>query len=310
VSDLGAGGADGSSTLEAARGEGAPPTERASEGGEAPSGGWLRRHLKPIVLLLVAVVSGLGALILFPKDSQVSASGTGLTTIIVSAQFAPFDLSVDLSPYRGGTGTKVFVSVADATKPASLASVAFVVPASEVGSCEVQQGCEPLTAGLDAEFESVSAPRLESLNNQPYQYEETADMTLPRVGYAERTDHEFASALLPVVQVNEVAGTNATTPLAENSETVNVTPAISYKMVIDDPDRYSWVGGTPPLVHGNVAQWSFTQTPNSPTLLTGVALSVQDLDNKLIFVAGALLGIAGGALVGAIQEAIKSGPRS
>ena len=43
---------------------------------------------------------------------------------------------------------------------------------------------------------------------------------------------------------------------------------------------------------------------SSSSVETGISLATQDRDNKLIFVAGALLGIAGGALIGAIQEII------
>ena len=47
-------------------------------------------------------------------------------------------------------------------------------------------------------------------------------------------------------------------------------------------------------------------TSVSPTFYSGVDLEVQDQNSTFTFLAGALLGIAGGALVGAIQEAVRA----
>ena len=80
----------------------------------------------------------------------------------------------------------------------------------------------------------------------------------------------------------------------------------SINMQIPNPDRYTWTSGTAPIDTGSYVGWHFTSTPGAAQANNGISLSAQDSATKLIFVAGALLGIAGGALVGAIQEAVKS----
>jgi hypothetical protein len=68
---------------------------------------------------------------------------------------------------------------------------------------------------------------------------------------------------------------------------------------------YSWPNGLVPQIAGDLATWqTTTNAVVASTSVDAFALGAQNRDDLLILSAGALLGIAGGALVGAIQELI------
>jgi hypothetical protein len=89
-------------------------------------------------------------------------------------------------------------------------------------------------------------------------------------------------------------------------------PHVSIYYILSDA-AYDWTGGPSPQFtralssdpsHGVETDWELHKKDlGNPISVNGQDNSAATQDNLLIFVAGALVGIAGGALVGAIQEA-------
>jgi hypothetical protein len=124
-------------------------------------------------------------------------------------------------------------------------------------------------------------------------YEKSVRFILRGVGDNESQNEEFVAALLPNLEfINSQSVNN---PGMENVQTV-------ISLSIPHADKYNWTSGTPPAFAGTLASWDFLTSPTTTTTESGVSLSVQDRNTKLVFISGALLGVAGGALVGAVQE--------
>jgi hypothetical protein len=103
----------------------------------------------------------------------------------------------------------------------------------------------------------------------------------------------------------EANGVNAETWIPEFTITApsvfELTPPISVKYDITDVTGYDWSGG--PSLNGHY--WSLMPDQvTSPIALTGTNSSAASRDSLLTFVSGVVLGISGGALVGAIQETV------
>jgi hypothetical protein len=130
-----------------------------------------------------------------------------------------------------------------------------------------------------------------------FYYESLLPTILPNVAYSEESNSEYIGATLPVLQFRLSNDFNIAT-----LESVRAVVT----MEVSNASDYSWTSGPAPSIAGNQAVWSINSPALTESVASGVSLPVQDEDTKLIFVAGALLGIAGGALVGAIQEALPS----
>ena len=103
----------------------------------------------------------------------------------------------------------------------------------------------------------------------------------------------------------EANGVSAETWIPEFTITApsvfDLTPPISVKYDIPDVAGYDWSGG--PSLTGNYWMLMPNQV-TSPIALTGTNSSGASRDSLLTFVSGIVLGISGGALVGAIQETV------
>ena len=127
-------------------------------------------------------------------------------------------------------------------------------------------------------------------------YREVAQEFIPDIGYNTAWNNEYVSAALPELQVYMTKGGS------DVQEDLPVTMAVT----IPGANKYSWTSGNIPAVDGSYVGWQFSSPPDVAQVNNGISLPAQDSATKLIFIAGALLGIAGGALVGAIQEAVRS----
>jgi len=109
-----------------------------------------------------------------------------------------------------------------------------------------------------------------------------------------------AYAQLPLVQV----------PLG--NEPAAETPSVSVTYNIPNAKSYDWNTGPQPQTVGTgsitwnllVTATSGTEFQSDPVAVGGVDDAAQQRQTLMTFVAGTLLGIAGGALIGAFQEAI------
>jgi hypothetical protein len=235
----------------------------------------IRRYVKTVLLLLTAVVTALAALFTFRSDPSVFPESR-LTSFILAdfGDFVPSFVRVYLLPDPRVRGMAVHFYVFNVTAP-------------------------PTRMLLSTD---VSSTRYTFSSWTRYQsgYVEGVRFTLPDIGDNTSRNDEYVAALLPSVEfINDESITN---PGADNGLHTIIS------ILIPHADKYAWTSGSPPAFAGRLASWDFLTSATTTTTENGVSLSVQDSNTKLVFISGALLGIAGGALVGAIQEALDDKP--
>jgi hypothetical protein len=259
-------------------------------------GRFLNAYLKSIVLLVTAAIAGVAALVCFPKDGPVAPSG-GLQTVVMEAPFTPDAARVALTDDRSRNGIAVFAQVTSTTPQSARATLIFNVPGATWGGvnkcgpppvqCLANGSQKTVLFGFNRSTKFFSAGRAN--------YKQELRGFIPGIGYNAAWNSQYISATLPSVDVYLVKAGNL----------IHQDVVTSIAVRIPDADKYTWTSGTPPKVVGSYADWTFTSPPRAAQVNNGVSLPAQDSATKLVFIAGALLGIAGGALVGAIQEAVK-----
>jgi hypothetical protein len=114
---------------------------------------------------------------------------------------------------------------------------------------------------------------------------------------------EFVATLLPPISVQEEQ---------VQQRSLRYTPVpVNYSERVEGGEKYTWKEGKIPVVVSGLAHFEYSSAADLPsavpqTLNTGIDLAVQDGNSNLVFIAGTLLGIAGGALVGAITEGMRA----
>jgi hypothetical protein len=260
-----------------------------------------RTYRKTIVLSLVAILFGVGAGVIFlgASPSPVAPSG-GLTSFAVGANFVPFGANLSLTDLPSRNGIDVSADLFSLSRQAHGATLTVTVPATTWGGLTA---CAPPPArcilGLpgsnakNAEFNFPSKPTLYLRTPQFTEYSLTVHVAIPNVGYNAAWNSEYVAATLPEFGVNTLQYPHG------------AKIPIRIFLRIPNAAKYSWTSGTSPRILGKDAAWNFDSPLGSAQVVNGVSLPEQDADTKWIFVAGALLGIAGGAFVGAIQEAVR-----
>ena len=147
------------------------------------------------------------------------------------------------------------------------------------------------------------------LDRAQYRYLREVRITIPNVGRNFARNREYIATLLPpVIALTQPASCVYLQP-AQCAPTAQDVP-VNYDETVSEGRNYTWnAGSTIPVYVSGAFHWIYSTsltlaTSVSPTFYSGVDLEVQDHNSTLTFLAGALLGIAGGALVGAIQEAV------
>jgi len=257
----------------------------------------LRRYRKSIVLLVVAILTGVGALICFPTDSPVVADG-GLRSVDLKAFFVPVNVALWLADDPARHAVVVTAEVVSNTPQRTRAALTMTVPATTWGATS-RCSPQPSTCLADGASKIVNFGfagwTKTAIGNQTL-YHERVRVTIPGVGYNTAANEEYVSATLPNFEMwTYKAGAGYTRDEVPRTIALRIPGAA----------KYAWTSGPSPSINGGYASWLFTTPAGASTVTSGVSLAVQDTDSKLIFLAGALLGIAGGALVGAIQEAIR-----
>lgn len=261
-------------------------------------GRFLRAYLKSMVLLVTAVIAGVAAFLCFPKDAPVAPSGGIRATVDINTPFVPYNAHLWLVDDHSRNGITVFAQVVSITPQSARATLAMDVPSTTWGGankCSPQPSSCIELGGLKLVSYWFPKPTKYTVGAQT-RYQDVVQVFIPGVGYNAAWNNEYVSAALPDFEVYLTKAGNYI------REDVPITTAVQ----IPDAGKYTWTSGAAPLVAGSYVSWNFTSQPGAAQINNGVSLSAQGLAAKLVFVAGALLGIAGGALVGAIQEAVKS----
>jgi hypothetical protein len=250
-------------------------------------------------LLLTALLSAGGAFLIFPKDDPVTSHGP-VSTVGLSGGMHMYAFNVAFAPNRSVDGTDVVISALSKTDPKTPEFVALTVPGTTwAAGCDHLATCE--SAGpsyLKVATFRFRQPTILNTAFGPY-YEARIRMTVPGAGFGASWNDAFASVSLPDLTVQE-RQPDGTWVYQRASGLVGYhVPAAS---------RYAWGTGDAPTVIKDLAQWTVTTSDayNGEKTVNGASVPIQNQDARMTFLAGALLGVSGGALVGAIQEAASS----
>jgi hypothetical protein len=263
------------------------PAEQAPTPAKRRRGSWL----KPLLLFGVAVLSAIVAFYAYPRDSPIAASG-GVSNIHLNLSAQPVAISVMLIPASSGVSVDVFVAFYDKPPGNQPGQVEFDVPPSAWGG---PGRCPPpqVAACYPGSVRKVMLVNFSRYRSQQGDWTTDASLTVPDAGYNAATNPAHVAVLLPQV-------------------TLDFSDSVILNVVMSIPGLgsggYAWTtsAGAVPTTSGDSAVWSTTTGATETT--TGdnaVSVKVQDDDNKLFFIAGALLAIAGGALLSAILELIR-----
>lgn len=276
---------------------GEPVSTPISSGPEADAGSTARPRPITIsrVLFLIALGTAIAAYLIFPKNSPVAARGA-ITNIDVDANYVSSGIVVTISPDKTIHGEVISIKVNTfVTEPLKPTMHLYVPLQTFGGPTKCSQYVSCVTSGTVKELSFN--PLKQSTGTIPpdyryYYYQAT--VPIADITYNVTANKEYAAANIPNVTFYQTSGRSSPTP-------VEVPTQIH--LTVRDASRYSWNSGVIPAVAGNTAVWNQVTTNSfGATGASGVALSIQDKDGKAVFIAGALLGIGGGALVGSIQE--------
>jgi len=291
--------------------------QTVSEGGEEQSRGTesaakraaLHRYRVALVLFIVAVALGVTAKEVLPSSSAVFVHGA-IQRITVTGNLSVSGVDLKETPLPGGKGVTLVVTLRSPQPqlPTRLERLVLAVPDSS--PCpKGALSCRPPVSGTRTIY--VRFPDREWSNTGakgalPYRFELPVRIDLPGVASNLVQDDQDVAAALPPVSVLQQAANSTTAPTYESSVVV------TYSQSMSNGGSYSWSDtATAPVTIGNLEVWSYvavTSVPAalSPQLDSGTDLTVEAHNTNAVFLAGALLGIAGGALVGAVTEAIKA----
>ncbi len=256
---------------------------------------WTRRYVLPAVLFAIAVVSGVVALLLYPSDNIVHAE-TALTAMSIDSYVALGSTEVDFYPTDDGASQVVAVHLLSANKFPTMSQVNFPVPTSDWGGANK---CAP-KATCYVNADGGKFVQVLTGNPKPHGrvWEEDATIYLPGDKYGLAVNTRSAQVELPAVAGHHFSSVKSYT---------NDSYPVELVMKVPDLDKYAWTQGPEPLLTPNsVAEWNVTTNQPAPLIATAVNTEGQDTSDRDLFISGALLGVAGGALIGAIQEVVRA----
>jgi len=213
-----------------------------------------------------------------------------------TANFTPNAINVNEIPDPGVNGLTLQIWLHAASKLPHTGSVDVVLP-SNVQCPELADGCRVDTAGLKdvSYFLPQKWQDHKSTNPAAERYELRMSITVSDVGSNLSRNSEFVSVLIPPISFQQIGSPSYTQVFTVYAEHV---PA---------GNAYTWTTGTDPVYLDGFDRWTVMsagskQDTVSPTLNSGTDLGVQARNGNLQFIAGIVVGVAGGALVGAVQE--------
>jgi hypothetical protein len=262
----------------------------------------MARYRTSLWLLGLAVLFGGLAYRIYPGDAPVGGSDA-IQGVTVYATFAPNAIVVDQTPDPSVNGFKLQIVIHDSAQvePES-GTITIALPSMATGSYQRCPApafyCTHPSAGLkEATFHFPlrwhdAGPNVPTADR----FELRLTTTVADTGSNVSRNAEYVAVLMPPISFQQ--GATAAAPY--------VPVQTVYAEQIPD-DNYTWATGTSPDYVNGFDRWTGTsaqalQDAASPTLETGTDLAVQDRNGNLQFIAGIVVGIAGGALVGSLQE--------
>jgi hypothetical protein len=270
----------------------------------------LRRAVQPyrtpLWLLALAIVFGLLAYRLYPEDAP-AAPEDAVQGVAVLANFSPSGIVVSQTPDTAVNGFRLQI-ILHAMRPVShIGYVTIALPSTAWGSphsCPMPAYCPPdrtgvkdATYGLPTKWVDVGGKE-----PTPDRYELRLTITVDDVATNVSLNAEYIAVLTPPISFQLGPAPFPNPPSYPYLKLESV-----YAEQVENGTAYTWsTGATPDYVNG-FDRWTATsagalQDTASPTLDSGTDLTVAARNGNLQFIAGIVVGIAGGALVGSLQE--------
>jgi len=259
------------------------------------------RYRTSLTLIVVTVATLVLAILVYPDTSSTATPQP--YSVIVNAQpssppFVYRSVAVHLERAAGTSDAYVLVATITGTGNPSGAVVTVRLPKGATVRCKDDgQSCTTSSVGGVPSvtfgcFTAFLAPCLGFSASKPLRFTAAIDGVL--LGWS--TTNVSAIAQLPSVDTASAPGATA------NACGAACPADMAFTVIYDVPDGgYDWANGPPPL-HDSPLTWRGALAGWSAIVITGTnndaASSVADDQ----FYAAALLGIAGGALIGSIQE--------
>lgn len=292
-----------------------PRSPRDGGGGHSPEA--VRHHLRSaLVFLGVLTLSGLLALFIYPPDRATHTEPPTRVTLFVPKEVTEVSVGVKATAKetRLTVTEAVFLStlsadgkaLQDRLKQLQIPTENIIGPVSAAGAPKCQPGCEPsleLTSRLDlvdgkSSWSVAPSPQLQ-LDARILAYQApivswSFTATLPTEVSSVEANAARAQASLPHVDVVNLR--DHKTPL---------TVKLHYVVPVANANVFDWSGSIP--IPEEISPDSFTATVGSDSLpgvvvLTGTDQAQDSRDQQRLFLSGALIGVAGGALIGVVQE--------
>jgi hypothetical protein len=270
----------------------------------------LRRAIQPyrtpLWLLALAIVFGALAYRIYPEDAP-AAPEDAVQGVAVLADFTPSAIAVSQTPDAAVNGFRLQI-ILHAKRPVSHSGyVTIVLPATAWGSsgaCPHPAICPSDRASLKDATYNLPARWSDGGKTEPTadRYELRQTITVSDVGTNVSLNAEYVGVLTPPISF-----LLSPVPFRNLPSYPYVKVLSVYATHVPNGSAYTWtIGATPVYVNG-FDRWTATtagalQDAASPTLDSGTNLTVQARDGNLQFIAGIVVGIAGGALVGSLQE--------
>jgi hypothetical protein len=273
-----------------------------------------RYRVAPVLFVIFVLTSG-AAFLLYPSRAPVSrpAPITLSITTYGGNQIQAF-VNVSQTP---GPGANMFtisvIVIGNGAKPGRFglpgvgmtADLLHLPRSTKISSCYPDHAC--LVDSLPTEKFVTEAT---DVHQTGANWNSIADFSLTLPHFAWSTNGLNVQAMLPAVAITRDLPPSASAAARSadpgTAAPGNTSVTVSYEL--PRGDSYDWTGGPAPYSftaqsgHAGVTWLEPLSALSVPALATGTSESEVNLDNLRTFLAGALVGIGGGALVGAIQE--------
>ncbi len=273
---------------------------------------FLSRDREPLVLLLAALVFGVCTYLIYTKAPPVTI-GNAIQRITVVGPLKP--TAIDVNEEANSTGGIQLAVALRAPAPQSVAvsSERLVVAVSSPAArhCPPKAIACPSANGARTLYYRFNPQRWRDFGTNAIQaYQFGVVLAIPNIPNVHanlaQDDQDVVTSLPPVSVLSYVYAPDA--PAPEPSYFAD-PPVVDYGERVDHGGDYTWQQGTTPVDTGGWDHWWFTSATSasvalSPVVYTGTDLGVQSWNSNLTFVAGILVGLAGGALIGALQAAV------
>jgi hypothetical protein len=270
----------------------------------------LRRAIQPygtpLWLLALAIAFGVVAYLIYPTDAP-AAPEDAVQGVAVVADFTPSGIVVSQTPDAAVNGFRLQIILHAKRRVSHTGYVTIVLPATAFGSsgaCPPAALCPPNNAGVKEVEYSLPARWSDAGKAEPAadRNELRQTITVSDVGTNVSLNAEYVGVLTP-----PIAFQLAPVPFQNLPSYPYVKVLGVYAEQVPNGSAYTWTIGSTPVYVNGFDRWTATtagalQDAASPTLDSGTNLTVQARNGNYQFIAGIVVGIAGGALVGALQE--------